>query len=185
MSFALLACIVGVTAMVGLWPITCKPYSAVWIHIIGGTAIFAFVSQLVTFSMFGTEYCDYYECRLGWGGIMSIVAAIMWLIGAIGVWMIPKKPLETTTTTSEAVSGTTTVPTENVKITETIQADGTKVTEKVTTAPDGTKTIEKTIERPVAHDVTPIPTEGGVEKPHDVEEGSDQEAVHAIAVPHP
>jgi hypothetical protein len=119
MTFGLLACIAGVTAMVGLWPITCKPYDAVWIHIIGGTVIFAFVSQLLTFSIFGTEYCnqyvcrlDYWDgseycqtlgCRLGWGGVMSIIAAIWWLIGALGVWMILKKPVEAKTTAGGGV----------------------------------------------------------------------------------
>jgi hypothetical protein len=139
MSFGLIACIVGVTAMIGLWPITCRPYSRMWINIIGVTIILACCSQLATLSMLGTEYCQAFGCRLGWGGIMSIIAAILWLISAIGVFLIPK-PVESTPTTRQTAG-------EMINITETIQLDGTKVTEKVTTSPDGTKTIERTIEK--------------------------------------
>ncbi len=70
---------------------------------------------------------------------MSIIAAILWLISAIGVFLIPK-PVESTPTTRQTAG-------EMINITETIQLDGTKVTEKVTTSPDGTKTIERTIEK--------------------------------------
>ena len=140
MSFGLIACIVGVTAMIGLWPITCRPYSKIWLKVIGGTVLFAFCSQLATLSMLGTEYCQSFGCRLGWGGIMSIIAAILWLISAIGVFLIPK-PMESSPATTRQAAG------ETINITETIQLDGTKITEKVTTSADGTKTIERTIEK--------------------------------------
>jgi hypothetical protein len=133
MSFGLIACIVGVTAMIGLWPITCRPYSMMWINIIGATVVLVFCSQLATLSMLGTEYCQAFGCRLGFGGIMSIIASILWLISAIGVFLIPK-PVESTPTTRQTAG-------EMINITETIQLDGTKVTEKVTTSPDGTKTL--------------------------------------------
>lgn len=109
MSFGLIACIVGTAAMAALWPITCCPYGSVWIRCIVGMVDFAFGLQLATFSMFGTEYCNMYECRLGWGGIVSILVAVMWLVGAIGVWMIPK-PIERNETTNENVNTTDTMP---------------------------------------------------------------------------
>jgi hypothetical protein len=68
MSFGLVACIIGVTAMVALWPITCKPYSKKWIRILCTAVLFAFVSQLITFAMFGKEICKENDCVLHWGG---------------------------------------------------------------------------------------------------------------------
>jgi len=105
MSFGLIACIVGTGAMIALWPITCKPYSKKWIRIISSIIMFAFVSQLITLSMLGTDYCKTFGCRLAWAGIMSIIAAILWLIGAIRVFLIPK-PIETSQSSSEAVQMT-------------------------------------------------------------------------------
>lgn len=179
MSFGLIACIVGTGAMLALWPITCKPYKPCGIHIIGSFVVVACLSQLGTLAMLGTEYCKQssFTCKLGWGGIMSIIAAVMWLISAIGVWVIPKHPIEATmggggaATASRNQGGKATT-----MITETIQADGTRVTETVTTHADGTKTTEKVVERSAA-----VPTGGdvGVEQPaHDK-----SEAVHAVALP--
>jgi hypothetical protein len=165
MSFGLIACIVGVAAMIALWPITCRPYSKTWVYIIGGTVIFAFVSQLLTFAMFDTKFCQTFGCRIAWAGVMSIIAAILWLVGAIGVFIIPK-PLETTTYQENVVTQGT------INITETIQPDGTKVTESVTTCADGTKTVERTIER----NVNPVV---GVEQPFD---GEEHEIAHAVAM---
>jgi NADH:ubiquinone oxidoreductase subunit 3 (subunit A) len=163
MSFGLIACIVGVGAMIALWPITCKPYSIGWIRFISATVVFVFASQLATLSMLGTNYCQISGCRLGWGGIMSIIAAILWLIGAVGICMIPK-PIEQT----QAQNETTTT-------TETVLPDGSKVTETVTTSLHGTKTIERTIEKP-------LDSKDGITSPQgDVEGGN---IVHAVPL-HP
>lgn len=109
MSIGLFACMVGVTAMISLWPITCRPYNEIWISIIGGGVWFSFVAQLATLSMLGTQHCQAYGCRLGWAGIVSIVAAVLWFISAIGVFMIPKF-VETSTTTRQATGETITLP---------------------------------------------------------------------------
>lgn len=140
MSFGLIAFIVGTGAMISLWPITCCPYPVVGIRFIGGHVVFVFISQLLTLSMLGTEYCVSFGCRLAWGGVMSIIAAVCCLIGAVGVFIIPK-PIEMSTRNNNT--------NETINITATMQPDGTKVTEKVTTSPDGTKMVERTIESTV------------------------------------
>jgi len=164
MSFGLIACIVGTGAMIALWPITCRPYSKMWIRIISSIVIFAFVSQLITLSLLGTDFCKTFGCRLGWAGVMSIIAAILWLIGAIGVCIIPT-PIEISQPTSETI-----------QITETMQPDGSKVTEKITTSPNGTKTVERTIR-------SPLDTRGGAEIPLDVDRDGVIDAVAVVAVP--
>jgi len=154
MSFGLIACMVGTGAMTALWPITCKAYSANWIWIICSIVVAAFFSQLVTFSMFGTDFCKDFGCRLSWGGAMSIIAAILWLVGAIGVWKIPE-PVDRSDDDNVTI-----------QMNESIQPDGTKIIEKITTNINGTKTIERTIERAV-----------GVERPLDTASVSVDQAV--------
>lgn len=158
MSFASIAFSVGTVSMIALWPITCKPYKMIMIRIIGCTVLLAFVCQLLILLMFGTEYCEVFGCTLGWGGALSVVAAALWLIGAVLVWLIPKPINMNESSTAEqrrddtGMTGSRTshqAARGTVEITETIKLDGTKVTETVTTGPDGTKTIQKTIETPV------------------------------------
>jgi len=91
---------------------------------------------------------------------MSVFAAILWLIGAIGVGVILKRMNR-----SDNAHETT-------QTNESIQPDGTKITEKITTSPDGTRTIERTIERAV-----------GAERPNDVEYNAARSIVTVEAVP--
>jgi hypothetical protein len=71
--------------MLALRPITCKPYSKNRIRILCSAVVFAFVSQVVTFAMFGREICKENDCFLGGGGIVSIIAAVLYLISAVTV----------------------------------------------------------------------------------------------------
>lgn len=88
--FGIMACIFGTGSMITLWPITCRPYSRFRINVIFGAVVFAFISQFATLSMFGTKYCKENSCRLGWGGVLSIVAGWLWLVSALGVFKIPE-----------------------------------------------------------------------------------------------
>lgn len=103
---------------------------------------------------------------------MSIIAAILWIIAAIGVVTLPK-PLETNERmnrpTRKDANETITC---NIK--ETVQVDGTKITEMTTTSPDGTKTIERTIEKP-----SPTNAVVGMEQPRS---GEGHAVAHAVAL---
>ncbi len=133
--------------MLALRPITCKPYSKNRIRILCSAVVFAFVSQVVTFAMFGREICKENDCFLGGGGILSIIAAVLYLISAVTVWKIPE-------------------PANNaIQVNEMVLPDGTMVTEKTTISPDGTKTIEKTI-------IILVYSRGGIEKPQQTGDAS-------------
>jgi hypothetical protein len=109
-----------------------------WIRILGSAVVvFAFVSQLITFAMFGTDFCEENDCSLGWGGVFSIIAAVLYLISAVTIWKIPE-PREVAAATAGAADN-------SIQVNETELSDGTMVMEKMTINSDGTQTIEKTI----------------------------------------
>lgn len=90
LSFALVACILGATMTILLWPITYKLYKTKWITAIAIVVAFCGASQLVTLIMLQSDYCKLFgPCKLSDGGIISMVAAFLWLVGAVGVWAIP------------------------------------------------------------------------------------------------
>eukprot|EP00544_Gedaniella_sp_CCMP2646_P006369 CAMPEP_0202483466 /NCGR_PEP_ID=MMETSP1361-20130828/2707_1 /ASSEMBLY_ACC=CAM_ASM_000849 /TAXON_ID=210615 /ORGANISM="Staurosira complex sp., Strain CCMP2646" /LENGTH=265 /DNA_ID=CAMNT_0049111743 /DNA_START=1635 /DNA_END=2432 /DNA_ORIENTATION=- len=156
MSFGLVACIIGIAAMAALWPITCKPFSEMWIRILGSAVVLAFVSQLITFAMFGTEICKENGCSLAWGGVFSIIAAVLFLISAVTIWKIPEPSREVVATAGADHS---------IQVNETELPDGTMVMEKTTINSDGTQTIEKTI-------IMPTDSGGGIEKHRDTGDSS-------------
>ena len=163
MSFGLVASIVGMGTMIGLWPITCHAYNKTARRTIFLLVFLTLVSQIFTFFMFGTEYCNVYTCKVGPGGGISIVASFLWIAGLIGVAKVPAaKQKQQEANCNSAVE--TAVVTENRRAatiskttttTETTHADGSKVIETVTTHPDGSKTVERTVETPsvLAHAV--------------------------------
>lgn len=95
----------------------CRPYKVVWIRIISGIVGFACISQPRTLKMFDTKYCHAFGCKLGWGGILSIVTAVIWLIGAVLVLLIPKAVIRNENGAVQVAVK------ESVQVTETIQAD--------------------------------------------------------------
>lgn len=155
MSFGLVASIVGMGTMIGLWPITCHAYNKTARRAILGLVLMTFISQICTFFMFGTEYCNVYDCKIGPGGGISIVASILWLVGLVAVAKIPdaKKNQEQQSVETRAIEtafvaeeGLAATVTKTTTTTQTIRADGSKVTETVVTHPDGSKTVERTVE---------------------------------------
>lgn len=105
--------------------------------------------------MFRTEHCNVFVatdfgCTFGWGGASSIVAGTFWLVGAFLVWLVAshanqKEAMSLALQACLSQRGPR-APESAVEITETIKMDGTTVTETITTAPNGTKTIQKTVE---------------------------------------
>ena len=165
MSLGLVASIFGMGTMIGLWPITCQAYNKTARRTVFLLTFVTFLSQVCTFFMFATEYCDIYTCKVGPGGCISIVASILWLIGLVGVANIPgAKSKEQQANSNAAIEvavvaedgrAATTCSTRTVTTTEKNCVDGSKVIETVTTHPDGSKTVERTIETPsvVAHTI--------------------------------
>jgi len=163
MYFAVIAFIAGTSAMIAYWPITCKTYSPRAKWIIFSMVILVFISQLLTLAIFGTDACTLLGCDLAWAGIMSIIAAVLWLIGAIGIALIPIIP-KVSHNDNEGVDAAadenvveSTEPLEpsarrTVRKTEMLQPDGTIITETITTDPDGSETITRTIKRPAVDD---------------------------------
>ena len=127
MSFALIASTFGLGAMVGLWPITCCRYGRCAKCAIFCLVVVSFISQLLTFLIFGTEYCKKVEggCAIGPGGATSLSAAFGWLLGAFSISLIPD-PTPKATTTVEACGAS------NLKVVETaIEAVPIRNEEKV------------------------------------------------------
>ena len=175
--FAIGAAVCGGCTTVGLYPICCQRYNRFARIMMCCICLCCFPSQLLALLMLQSDFCWDLSglsnhCSLDWGGVVCIVAAIGWLLGAISFMILPhhaverppkqpKPPNATATITSnDPEAGTTTV-------TETINPDGTKETKKVTINADGTKTIEIIKEAavgkndydniPVATNVVPVP----------------------------
>jgi hypothetical protein len=97
-----------------------------------------------------------YGLSLGSGGICSVIAAVLWLIGAIGVFRLAG------VSPTVGARGT-------INITETIEPDGKIITEKTTISSDGIKTIERTIEKQSKKVVgVEQPLDKAVDAAHDV-----------------
>lgn len=91
MSFAFIAAIVGLGAMIGMWPITCCRYGRCGRYTLLCLVVVSFISQLFTFLIFGTKYCKQEVqngCTIGPGGATSLSAAFGWLLGAIGIALV-------------------------------------------------------------------------------------------------
>jgi len=128
-AFGLIACIVGCASMISLWSMTFKMLVSKWF--LKNAVVVAFISQLLTLSMFGTEYCKSFGCNLAWGGVVSITAAILWFIGAIGVCMIPNNV------------GTIYVAGGTAKVVDSEHFKDMKDGKDIPSNPDGTKPSKK------------------------------------------
>ena len=127
MSFALIASIFGLGAMAGLWPITCCRYGRCAKCAIICLVVVSFISQLLTFLIFGTNYCKEVEggCTIGPGGATSLSAAFGWLLGAFSIALIPDP-------TPNATAAVETCEASNIKVVETaIEAVPIRNEEKV------------------------------------------------------
>jgi hypothetical protein len=97
-----------------------------------------------------------YGLSLGSGGIYSVIAAVLWLTGAIGVFGLAG------VSPTAGARGT-------INIIENIEPDGTIITEKTTISSDSIKTIERTIEKQSKKVVgVEQPLDNGVDAAHDV-----------------
>jgi hypothetical protein len=88
-AFGMLALLVGIIATAIYWSIVFNPliHATKWI-VVFLLVTFAFMSQLVTLSLFGTEYCHSFGCKLAWGGIVSVSASALWFVSAIGIVVV-------------------------------------------------------------------------------------------------
>lgn len=90
-AFGMLALLVGIIAMAIYWSVVFKPLTHTKKRTIALLLVaFAFMSQLVTLSLFATEYCQSFGCEFAWGGIVSVTAAALWLVSAIGIALVGK-----------------------------------------------------------------------------------------------
>lgn len=86
MAFGLTASVVGSLSTIAVWLMTCKSCSrkCIAIGLLCMATLVAFMSQLLTLTMFYTEYCrSDGKCKLEWGGIVSVTAAAVWFISYI------------------------------------------------------------------------------------------------------
>ena len=180
-AFAIGAAVCGGCTTIGLYPICCQRYNRCARIMMCCICVCCFPAQLMTLLILQSDFCWDLQglanhCSLDWGGVVCIVAAIGWLLGAISVMVLPHHAVErppkqpkpqgaaaaTAAASSDPEDGTTT-------ITETVNPDGSKETKKVTVNADGTKTIEITKVAaagkddhdyesiPIATNVVPVP----------------------------
>jgi hypothetical protein len=88
-AFGMLALLVGSIATAIYWSIVFNPliHAKKWMVALL-LVTFAFMSQLMTLSLLGTEYCQSFGCKLAWGGIASVSASALWFVSAIGIVVI-------------------------------------------------------------------------------------------------
>ena len=87
-AFGVIGCFVGTGATIAVWIMTSKKYPTKCIVILCAVIFVTFVFQLVTLTMFQTEYCVDYGCALSTGGKLSVSAAFLWFVGCVCLAMI-------------------------------------------------------------------------------------------------
>mmetsp|Transcript_31780 Transcript_31780/g.64684 ORF Transcript_31780/g.64684 Transcript_31780/m.64684 type:complete len:276 (+) Transcript_31780:247-1074(+) len=185
--FAIGAAICGGCTTIGLYPICCQRYNRCARMMMCCICVCCFPAQLMTLVMLRSEFCwDWQQltnhCSVDWGGVVCIVAAVGWLLGAISFVVLPHHAVERPPKQPkpQGAAAAATAPTSNsdpevgtTTITETVNPDGSKETKKVTVGADGTKTIEITKVAagkddrdyesiPIATNVVPVPVPAAV-----------------------
>uniref|UniRef100_A0A7R9W9P1 Uncharacterized protein n=1 Tax=Pseudictyota dubia TaxID=2749911 RepID=A0A7R9W9P1_9STRA len=199
-AFAIIAVVVGFFTMMFAWTTLCSAWAPKFWFGLGLCFALCSLSNFLTLLYFGSGVCEL-GCTFEAGAAVAIVAGVLWAVCAFLSFRIGPyrngmgKANCCCCPTSEKRTGAHTaaylpIPTASdppsrteVSVTETEQSDGTVVVEKVTTLPNGGKTVEvTTTKKMIGSKMTEADesVESEVEKPVKAEQAAfEEEAIDA------
>lgn len=158
-AFGLLSVLIGAICLAFIWASACVAYQKCFWTCMTALLTFCGLSALLTLTFFASGVCEN-GCEIRVAAIIAIVAGVLWFCAAAFAFLTgpfdPNQPRAKTCCMPEIVGDTgaypgayKSVPTSepertDVSVTETVQSDGSVVVEKLTTFPNGKKTLEVT-----------------------------------------
>jgi len=159
-AFAIIAAIIGSISVIFMWASSCVAYTLVFWKWMAGIMALCGLFEFLTMVFFASQVCEY-GCVWGQSASYAIVAGVLFWIASFFCFIMgpfdKSQPRARTCCLPEVIEDTGADPSAykavpmseepertDISVTETVQSDGSVVVEKVTTYPNGAKSLEVT-----------------------------------------